>query len=134
MKRAAAGFTLVEALMVVLVLAIAGSAIVSMQGNLFSQQTTLSTSQVQTQLAQECAEQILAVRRFASDGFNTVVSGSSYGTNACGGITALSGYTIPSVTFTDPYSGTGCPTGYSCKLVTISQDGGSTLTLMLVDY
>src|SRR6185369_5915463 len=118
MKRIARGFTLVEALMVVLVLGIAASAIMSMQGGLFAQQTTLSTSQVQAQLQQECAEQILAVRRFVGDGFDSINS-TSYGANACGGITALSGFTVASAVVTDPYTGTGCPTNYSCKLVTI---------------
>lgn len=128
------GFTLVETMMVVVVLAIAAVGIAGLQGNMFSNQANVSTLQVKTRLQAECAEQILATRRYYSDGYTTVAAGTSYGTNLCGDITALSGYTVPSVAVTDPYTGTGCPASASCKLVVISQTGAASLTLMLVNY
>jgi prepilin-type N-terminal cleavage/methylation domain-containing protein len=128
------GFTLVETLMVVVVLAIAAAGISGMQGSMFKNQSTISSQQIKNQLVLECAEQILAVRKYSADGYYTIASGTSYGTNACGGLTALSGYSVPTVTITDPYSGAGCPSGGTCKLVVISQTGASSLTLMLANY
>ena len=134
MRRVEHGFTLVETILVVLVLAIASTTIVSMQGNLFRQESSVSDVQVRTPLQIECAEQVLAVRKYMSDGYQTIAS-PSYSTNACGGIAALSGHAVASVTVTDPYTGSGCPTSVgACKLVVISQDGGTPVTLMLVEY
>ena len=136
-RRAASqerGFTLVEVMMVLVVLSMAAVGIAGLQGNLFSNQASVSALQVRTQLQTECAEQILATRRYSSDGYTTIASGTSYGTNICGDLTALSGYSVPSVAVTDPYTGTACPSTASCKLVVISQTGATSLTLMLVNY
>jgi prepilin-type N-terminal cleavage/methylation domain-containing protein len=128
------GFTLIETMMVIVVLAVAGTGIAALQGNMFSKQSNISTLQVKNQLLLECAEQILAVRKYTADGFYTITSGTSYGSAACGGLTALSGYTVPTVTITDPYTGAGCPSPGTCKLVVISQTGASSVTLMLANY
>ena len=128
------GFTLVELIMVIVMLGIAGVGISSMQGSLFTGAASVKDMQVRTPLMLECAEQVLAVRRFTEDGY-AAVNATAFGANLCGsGFTTLSGYTIPSVTITDPYTGAACPTGSSCKLVTISQNGMTPLTLMLMDY
>lgn len=139
--RAARGFSLIETLMVVVVLGLASVGISSMQTGVFAKQSAVKDLQVGARLMQECAEQVLAVRRFRQDGFDEINS-TAFGTNLCGGVTALNGYTIPSVTLTDPYAGTGCPTGRACKLVSIAITQNSAtpsrsltpLTLMLVDY
>jgi prepilin-type N-terminal cleavage/methylation domain-containing protein len=128
------GFTLIETMMVLVVLAVAAAGIAGLQGNFFKQQSSMSTLQVKNQLLLECAEQILAIRKYYSDGYFAIASGTSYGTNLCGGLTALSGYTVPTVTITDPYSGAGCPTGGTCKLVVISESGAASITLMLANY
>ena len=127
------GFTLVELLMVLVVVAVAAAGIAGLQGNMFGLQSSVSRLQVQTQLQTECAEQILAVRKYHADGFYTITAGAAYGTNACGGITALSGYTVPTVTITDPYTGAACPATSACKLVVITQTGASPLSLLLVN-
>lgn len=129
------GFTLVEVMMVLVVLAVAATGIAGLQGNMFKQQSSISKLQVNNQLLLECAEQILAVRKYTSDGYYNIATGTSYGTNLCGGLTALSGYSVPTVTITDPYTGTACPSGSSCKLVVISQTGAAaSITLMLTNY
>ena len=120
--------------MVLVVLAVAAAGIAGLQGNMFKQQSSVSALQVKNQSLLECAEQILAVRKYSADGYYTIASGTSYGTNACGGLTALSGYSVPTVTITDPYTGAGCPTSGTCKLVVISQSGAASITLMLSNY
>lgn len=132
--RFSRGFTLVESLIVIVVLALAGSAIVALQANLFSRQTSVSDVQVRTQLQLECAEQILATRKYMSDGYETI--GTTYTTtpSACSGITALSGYSVPSVAVNTAYSGSACPLSGNCTQVTITQTGASPITFLLVDF
>jgi prepilin-type N-terminal cleavage/methylation domain-containing protein len=132
--RRARGFTLVEMIMVIVLLAIAGAGISSLQGNLFTGASSVKDMQVRTPIMLECAEQVLAVRRFTEDGY-AAVNTAAFGTNLCGGMTAPSGYTVPSVTITEGYTGPACPSGSSnCKLVVISQNGMTPLTLMLMDF
>lgn len=119
--------------MVLVLLSIAGAGIALMQGSIFRGQSSVNDLQVGTRLMQECAEQLFAVRRFAVDGYVAVGNGG-FGANQCGGITAMNGYAIPSVSFTDPYTGTDCPIGRPCKLATITQNGLPALTMLLVDY
>ena len=59
----ARGFTLVESIIVLVVLGIAAVAMISLQGNIFYSQSSSKDIQVGAQLMQECAEQILAMRR-----------------------------------------------------------------------
>ncbi len=127
------GFTLVESIIVLVVLGIAAVGIISLQSQIFSGQSDIKNIQIGVQLMQECAEQVLATRRGSSGGYAAVTS-PSFGTNACGGMTAFGSYSIPSVTLTDPYTGAGCHTGGTCKLVSITQDGLTPITLMLASY
>jgi len=131
--RGFSGFTLIETIMVLVLLAIAAVGISSVQGNIFARQSSVKDLQVRTRLLMECAEQILAVRRHMEDGYEQVAT-TSFGTNLCGGVPVLAGYSIPSVTITDPYSGAACPTGSSCKLVSITQAGMTPVTVMVADY
>ena len=132
-KLRSRGFTLVECIMVIMILGIAGAGIWGLQGKLFANEASVQNLQVRTPLMLECAEEVLAVRRFKEDGY-AEVSTTAFGTNLCGSIVALSGHTVPSVSFTDLYTGPGCPTDGICKLVTITESGMTPLTLMLVDY
>ena len=120
------GFTLVESIMVLVTLGIAAAAIVSLQGNILHGQSGNKDLQVGVQLMQECAEQILSTRR--QSGYSAVT------TSSCSGVGALGAYSAPSVAITDPYSGTGCPSGGTCKLVAISQSTLTPITLLLVSY
>lgn len=128
------GFTLVESVVVMLVLGIAGVAITAMQGKLFTGSSTVKTMQVSSRLMLECAEQVLADRRHIEDGYANVNSTNGFGSGQCGGVPALAGYTVPTVTITEAFNGAACPANFTCKSVTITQGGLSPVTLMLVDY
>ncbi|ROZ68594.1 type II secretion system protein [Ramlibacter sp. WS9] len=136
LRRRDHGFTLIECIIVIVVLAIAGTGIAAMQGNIFDGQSSVKDLQIRIRLMEECAEQVLAVRRFTVDESYAAVSNGSFGTNLCGGLTApaQAGYAIPTVSITEGYTGTACPTNGTCKLVTITQNGMTPLTLMLADY
>lgn len=134
------GFTLVESIIVLVVLAIAAAAIVSLQGNIFYGQSDNKDLQVGVQLMQECAEQILAIRQKNSQ--NNGYSDSSLtdrtaATSNCSGMT-VTGYSAAKVTITSGNSSTtgmaACPTstGTNCKLVSITEGGLTPVTLMLV--
>lgn len=127
-----AGFTLIECIIVIVVLAIASIGIGSLHATIFDGQSSLQDIQVRTRLMEECAENVLATRRHTTEGY-AAVSTAAFGTNLCGGVTALTGYAIPTVTFTDPYTGTACPADHSCKLAVITHSGLTPLTVMLVD-
>ena len=132
--RRSRGFTLVETIMVIVMLGLAAVGISAVQDNIFARQSSVKDLQIRTALMLECAEQVLAVRRFTADGYSAV-NDTDFGTNKCGGVTALSGYSIPNVTITDPYSVfPACPAGGTCKLVFITQNGVTPLILMREDY
>lgn len=122
------GFTLIESILVMTILGISAVAIVSMQGNISFGQTGNADMQVGAQLMQECAEQILAVRRQTSYAAVTSTSCSSLG--SYGGFS-------PSVTVTTD-TGAACPSGATCETVVIavSKTGTSLtpVTLELVSY
>lgn len=142
------GFTLIEMIAVVVLLAIAATTIIRMQGNLFSQQTGVTDMQVASRLQVACAEQVLQVQR--QDGIDqvtnvTTANGGSgrFGTQLCDTLTTNglvmsngTAFTVPSVTVNDNYSGTGtgCPSQSSCKLVTVTQGSLQPLVFMLVSY
>lgn len=117
------GFTLIESIIVVVVLSIAAAAIVSLQGNIFYGQSSNKDIQVGVQLMQECAEQILAIRR--AIGYDNVSAD-------CSGMT-IGSYSAPTFDIA-PYTGTGneCPLNATCKLVSIRQGGLTPVILLLV--
>ena len=130
------GFTLVESIIVLVVLAIAAVAIVSLQGNIFTGQSDNKDLQVGVQLMQECAEQILAIRQ--KNGYSdSSLTDRSAATSNCSGMT-VTGYSAATVTITSGNSSTtgmaACPTstGTDCKLVSITEGGLTPVTLMLV--
>jgi prepilin-type N-terminal cleavage/methylation domain-containing protein len=134
------GFTLIESIIVLVLLAIAAAGIISMQGNIFFGQSDNKKIQVGVQLMQECAEKILATRRNGSSGYSdSSLTVRSADTSNCSGLT-ISGYAAPTVTITAGNSTTAglaaCPnaTGSNCKLVSITQGGLTPVTLMLVNY
>lgn len=121
---ASKGFTLIEAIIVLVVLSIAAVTVVQLAGTILNSQADNKTLQVGMQLMQECAEHVLATRR---------TSGYSV-TPSCSNLTAFTGFDAPTVT-TDPYTGTACPSGGTCKLVAISvapTSGGGSMTPITV--
>ena len=125
------GFTLLELVMVILLVALASVPILGQ----FSQAsgTLLTDEIIQTaaQLAQERAEGLLAERRV--NGYAAVPAGTV--NDVLGG--AYSSYSR-TVTVTSPPGGSGCAAGATCKEVVVSVDhSGRTraeVTLMLVSY
>jgi prepilin-type N-terminal cleavage/methylation domain-containing protein len=127
------GFTLLETVAAMILLAIAAVAIGRMQGSLFSNRASVNTLQEAARLQSECADLVVGVA--TNDGYDQVSTDSTrFGTNKCDTLAAYGSYTVPTVSFTDPYSGAACPTGGTCKLVTITQGSLTPLTLLLVDY
>lgn len=130
------GFTLIELVMVIVVIAVASIPLFG----LFSQATTSlldnESLQTGTQLAQERAELVLALRR--SQGFNGPAAELAVGTITENLAAPYSGY-VRTTTVTQPLvAPTGCPAGATCKDVAISVTrSGQTLaqlSYLLVNY
>jgi prepilin-type N-terminal cleavage/methylation domain-containing protein len=132
------GFTIIESLVVAVVLGIAAAAIVSLQGPLFSQQSSVDIEQRRTRVLLECGEQILGINR--GSGIDAVDSTACNSANLG---SAQADFSLPTVT---PYTLSAgadlnaiCHLGATCKLVTV-QDGstattdGRNLAVLLVDY
>lgn len=136
------GFTLIELVVIIVLLSVAGTIILGLFGQVGRSLVTNQATQTATQAAQACAEQILAFRRstVAGYGYANVAVGAS--TGACNaGFVAAGGVTsAPTVSVVAHSSGTlaACPsaTAGDCKLVTITvlANGtqAATLSLMLV--
>jgi prepilin-type N-terminal cleavage/methylation domain-containing protein len=123
------GFTLIELVLVILILTIASTALVALFGRLTGSMDINHDIQAAAQLAQECAEHLLAARR--ENGY------AMGGITDCSALPAFNGFGPPAVVTTNPYIGGGCPAAATCKLVSISAaygEGASTVELMLADY
>jgi len=123
------GFTLIELVMVIVLLSISSAGLITLFGQLTSSLSINNDIQTAAQLAQECAEHLLAARRTAGYDLGGITD--------CSALPALNGYGPPSVTTTDPYGGAACPSSANCKLLTISAtyaSGASTVSLLLTDY
>lgn len=124
------GFTIIESIIALVILAIASVAIVSLQSDIFSGQSDNKSMEVGVQLMQECAEKILGVRRGA--GYGGVMS------STCDGLGNINGFGAPSIALNDA-SGTAITTcASSTCTATISIRKGTTtltpITLRLVNY
>ena len=127
------GFTLMESILVMIVLGLASLGIIAMQGRLFTNVGTVDGMQVSTRLMHECGEQVLAQRRHTEDGYAKVVVAPN-GSHSCSGIPPLTGFTVPTVAITEPFTGGACPASFSCKSVVITEGNLAPVTVMLVDY
>lgn len=127
------GFTLMESILVMIVLGLASLGIIAMQGRLFDNVSTVDGMQVSTRLMHECAEQVLAQRRHTEDGYANVIVAPN-GSHPCSGLPPLTGFTVPTVAITEPFTGGACPANFSCKTAVIAQGGLAPVTVMLVDY
>ncbi len=125
------GFTLLELVMVITLIAVASIPILGQFSQASSMLLTDEIIQTAAQLAQERAEGILADRR--SNGYAAVLTGTT--SDVLTG--AYSSYSR-TVTVTSPPGGSGCAVGATCKEVIIGVDhSGRTraeLTFILVNY
>ena len=127
------GFTLIELIVVLVILAIAS---VPLFGR-FSQasMTLLSNERIQTaaQLAQERAETLMGWRRNLGYSAAQLTPGSTVEPLAGN----YAGYTR-TTNITEPPVGPGCPLGATCKEVVVTVDRSGTsyaqVTFVLVDY
>ncbi len=132
MKRSLqTGFTLVELIMVIIIVSLASVPILGQFAQVAG--STLVDEEIQTaaQLAQERAEDILALRR--NQGYAAVAVGT---TND-----VLTGNYMSyarSVTVTQPPAGGGCASGATCKGVVVSVNHGlsnrAEVSFVLVNY
>jgi prepilin-type N-terminal cleavage/methylation domain-containing protein len=130
-----AGFTLLEIIIVIVLMAIAVVGVGSMQRSLFSGESSIADVQARSRLLAECGEQIWAIRRRAQDGYAQITDSTLnlYGTNKCGSVTTFPTYAIPTVGATT-YTGLACPAGAACQQVQISQGSMTPLTVLMIDY
>ncbi|MHB8453798.1 MAG: type II secretion system protein [Acidiferrobacterales bacterium] len=126
------GFTLIELVMVIVLLGIAAVAIVGGYGTVARSLGENQDIQTAVQLAQACGEYVLAARRDNPAIQYTGVKGANFCSSVLG---TFQSFNI-NLSYTDPYTGSGCPG--KCKLVTINVVKGTdtlaTSNLMLVNY
>lgn len=127
------GFTLIETLAVMVVLGIAAATIVTLQAQLFVRQSDNKDLQTASQRLQECAEQVLAIRRHTPGaGFGAVTTAS------CSALGAVAGFGVPSLVLHDDTGASvaTCTSSYCTVTVGVSKDGSNVapLTLRLSKY
>ena len=125
------GFTLLELVMVITLVAVASIPILGQFSQASSILLTDEIIQTAAQLAQERAEGILADRR--SNGYAAVLPGTT--NDVLTG--AYSSYNR-TITVTSPPGGSGCAVGATCKevIINVTHSGRTRaeLTFMLVNY
>lgn len=134
--RPAAGFTLIELVIVMVIIAVGLLGMTSLFSNSSTSLSTNETLQQATQYAQECAEKAIATRR--NNGFAATASFS------CGaaptGFTRTAGITTyDSTAGCNGHTPCPCPSGgtNNCRDITIAVASGalsSSITVMLVNY
>ena len=134
-RRSAAGFTLIELVIVMIVIAVGLLGLTGLFSNTSTSLSTNETLQQAAQYAQKCAERAIATRRaLGFDWFaaNTFTCESATGFTFSGG-TLLVG---------DIYPGNGnpCPSGTNCRDINVKVSSAadpaiySAITVMLVKY
>ena len=118
------GFTLVETIFVIALLALVSVAIAKMQPQVFKTQTTSRDEYVGVELMRGCAERLLAVRRYA--GYGNVTSTLC---NAMGGISGFA--SNPTVTLKDDTDATitTCTSTTCTATILIAKTSGPAATL-----
>ena len=131
--NSARGFTLLETVIVILLLAIASAGIINLNGGLFTNASQIRNLQINTQLLQACAERVMAVRRLS--GF---IDAPDYDT-VCEALPLVaSGSNKFTVNTTLNYTGSSCPIGATCQWVDIRVNNAvgevGPITLQLMKY
>jgi len=132
--RISRGFTLIEMVIIIVILGIAAATVVTMVANVGKGTSDNTDLEIGTQLLQECAENVISQHR-RDENFFSVTAGT--GSANCYALTTYGSFDSPVVAVAS-YTGTGCPTGASCKTATVTVSKGgvalNTITFMLVNY
>lgn len=124
------GFSLVELVMIIVVLSLGAAGLTTLYGQLGGSVEVTADVGIAAQVAQGCAEHVLAQRRT-----NTSVGYTGIASGMCAGL-GFGGFTVTDVATV--YSGTGCPGGAQCKQVVVTAFEGavarSRLNLIVVNY
>lgn len=127
------GFTLIETLVVMVVLGVASTIIISLQGGIFVRQSSSKDLQIGTQIVQECAEQVLALRRRTPTGGYAAVTPA-----ACSTLGNFAGFGVPLVTLSDDVGASlsACASTQCTASITVGKGGSfvAPLTLRLSKY
>lgn len=129
MRHRHTGFTLIELVMIIVVLAICLTGLIAAFGVVGGSGNATAGIDVGAQVASQCAEHVLGQRQR-----NVAVGFANYAGGACGGL-GFGGFTVSDTV--SALTGGICPAGASCKSVTItasSAAASTTLNLLLVDY
>ncbi len=138
------GFTLIELVAIIVLLSVGATALLALFDQVGRSIATNQETQTGAQLAQACAEQIMAFRRNTAAGYGYANVTVGNATGACNaGFTAVGGFTttpVVNVAAHNSASLPACPSATAgvCKLVDIQVDKGgaraASLTLLLVNY
>lgn len=130
MKRCAVrGFTLIELVVIIMILSIVGVSLVRMFGEIAGTVNTSHDINAAAQLAQECGEYLLSVRRLS--GYATA------STTDCSTLPTFNGNARPTVTINTAYAGTDCPAAGVCSLISVNasyNSGSAQLAFVIVNY
>ena len=123
------GFTLIEAVITILLLSITATTVITLNSNIFKSRTDINAMQVASPLLQACAERIVGMRQTA--GFSLTPAYDA----ACDALTGTDSF---DVTVTANSSDPSCPSGATCQMVQIVQKSNGQswgpLQLQLMDY
>lgn len=119
------GFTLMEILIAIVLLAIVSTGIIGLNSQLFMQSANMRNLQIGTQLQQACIEQILAQRK--SSGYNASFSCANSG-----------GFTLTVTSTAVSGAPSYCPSPLQCNSVQVGISGNgiapAAATLLFVNY
>jgi type II secretory pathway pseudopilin PulG len=128
------GFTLIELIAIIVLVAMAATALLGLYANVSGTMDDNQDTQVAAQFAQECSEHVLAFRRSTAPGRGYTNLPIGPGVNLCNGFSGFSDFATPPATVDvvahSAASLPACPSAAagSCLLVTVRVDkAGDTL-------
>jgi type II secretory pathway pseudopilin PulG len=126
--KVSGGFSLIEAAVAIVVLGIAATIIISLQGNIFSGVNAEKNLQASSLTQQRCAETLMGLRK--SKGYASATE------SACSGMTTPTGaaLSVSVLNLTGSDSNSACPLGQVCRRFEISAPGAQPLILQLHEY